>query len=296
MQTVELFAVLPAIGASASFGAAGLLQHRASRQAPPSGPLRPQLLFDLIRIPAFRWGVILGALGFALQVTALGFGPLGLVQPILASQVLFYLAIAAKMMHRSPDWPLVGAALLTIAGISAFLLAARPSQGQSHFTGAVWPLAAVLAAIVAVCVLLAVRLSSTMRSIALAVAAAVCYGVTAGLVRSVVTSDVSTLLSQWQLYAVIVLGPAGFLLNQNAFQAGVVGSIAVTVITVGDPIVSIIVGALWLGESLSGGPWRITIEVLALLVMVAGIVLLARRSQEVGAHIRGESSDLPEAQ
>lgn len=300
MQTIQLFAVIPAICAAAAFGAAGLLQHRADRQAPESKALRPQLLFDLIKIPAFRWGVILGALGFALQVTALAFGPLALVQPILATGVLFYLGIAAVMMRQAPDWPLVGAALLTAVGLSGFLLAAHPDGGSRQFAGGGFPgvavlvLGASLVAVVVLCLIIS-RATKRFRALPLAIAAAVCYGVTAGLVRSLVVSvDLATLLSQWQLYAVIVLGPIGFLLNQNAFQAGSVGSLAVAIITVGDPVVSIIVGAIWLGESLGGGPGRIIGEVISLLVMAAGIVLLARRAQKVGARISGEDTDTPE--
>jgi drug/metabolite transporter (DMT)-like permease len=300
VEANQIWAVIPAIGAAASFGGAGLLQHRASRQAPPSGPLRPQLLFDLIRIPAFRWGVVLGALGFALQVTALSFGPLGLVQPILAMGVLFYLGIASAMMRQAPDWRLVGAALLTTLGISGFLVAARPADGTGHISGSVWPLAVAFAAVVVVCLILSTRVAHRFRALPLSIAAAVCYGVTASLVRSLVsTLDPATLLGQWQLYAVIVLGPAGFLLNQNAFQEGRVGSVAVAIITVGDPVVSIIAGAIWLGESLTAGPGLVAAQVISLLVMTGGITLLAHRAQTVGERIRGgqdEQSDTPEVQ
>lgn len=298
MNIAEVFAVIPAVGAAASFGAAGLLQHRATREAPPSGPLRPRLLLDLVRIRAFRWGVVLGALGFALQVTALRFGPLGLVQPILVTGVLFYLGIASLLMHQPPDRKLLGAAVLATAGLAGFIVAASPHGGKAHFTGpAVWPVAVILAAIVVVCPLIATRLSQTYRVLPLAVAAAVCYGVTAGLVRSlVVTTDVSTLLGQWQLYAIIGLGPIGFLLNQNAFQAGKVGSVAVAIITVGDPVVAITVGAAWLGETLTGGPARIAADAFSLLVMTAGVALLARRAGEVGRRMRGENTDTPEVQ
>lgn len=300
METAQIWAVLPAVGAAASFGSAGLLQHRVSRQAPPSGPLRPRLLWDLIRIPAFRWGVLLGALGFALQATALSFGPLSLVQPILATGVLFYLGIAAAVMHQAPDWRLVGAALLTTLGISGFLVAAKPLEGGGRMHGLIWPLGAAFAAVVVLCLVVATRLDHRFRALPLAVAAAVCYGVTASLVRSLVSSvDLTTLLGQWQLYAVIILGPAGFLLNQNAFQEGRVGSVAVAVITVGDPVVSIIAGAVWLGEPLASGPGPTTAQVISLLVMTSGIVLLAHRAQAVGERIRGEQgeeSDMPEVQ
>lgn len=296
MPGQQVLAVLPALGAAASFGAAGLLQHRAARRVPQSGALRPRLLIELVKIPAFCWGVVLSAAGFGLQITALSFGPLALVQPILATGVLFYLGIAAAVMHQAPDGRLVASALLAAVGLSGFLLAASPASGTGRIAGpAVIPLAAVLLGAVLLCLAAAARLPQIYRVLALAVAAAICYGVTAGLVRSLVVSfDLPTLLGQWQLYVILVLGPAGFLLNQNAFQAGNVGSIAVATIIVGDPVVSILVGALWLGETLSKGAGSITLQVLSLLVMAAGIVLLARRSQAVGERLRTADTDLPE--
>lgn len=299
MEIAQIWAVLPAVAAAASFGAAGLLQHRVSRQAPPAGPLRPRLLWDLIRIPAFRWGVLLAALGFALQATALSFGPLSLVQPILATGVLFYLGIAAAMMRQAPDGRLVGAALLTTVGISGFLLAAKPSNGPGRMIGPVWPLGVAFAGAVVLCLVVANRVAHRFRALPLAIAAAVCYGVTASLVRSLLSAvDLAHLLGQWQLYAVIILGPAGFLLNQNAFQEGRVGSVAVAIITVGDPVVSIIAGAVWLGEPLASGAGPTAAQVISLLVMSSGIVLLAHRAQAVGERIRGqgEESDIPEVQ
>lgn len=295
MSLSVALSVLAAVGAAACFGAAGLLQHHASRQAPPSGPLRPRLLLDLIRIRAFRWGVVLAALGFALQATALGFGPLGLVQPILVTGVLFYLGLAALSMHRAPDLKLLGAALLTAVGLTVFLLSASPHHdGVGRSAGGGELVGVVLLAIVVACLFMA-RVLQRYRIIPLAVAAAVCYGATAALVRSLlVTPDLQTLLAQWQLYAVIVLGPAGFLLNQNAFQAGRFGSVAVAITTVGDPVVAITVGALWLGESLAVGAFRLVADGLALLVTVAGIVLLNRRAEEVGREVRGQDEDSEE--
>lgn len=289
-ELARVVAVVAAVCAAASFGAAGLLQHRATQQAPPRGPLRPRLLLDLIRIKSFRWGVVFGALGFALQVVALRFAPLTLVQPILVTGVLFYLGFAAAYLRRPPDTVLVGGALLALIGVSAFLLAARPTAGDGHFAGSsALPLGLALIVIVAVCLAVGSRLPQEIRAVPTAVATAVCYGVTAGLVRSLVTTpDLATFFGQWQVYAIVVVGPAGFLLNQNAFQEGALGSVAVAIITVGDPIASIGVGVAWLGESIASGLWRTPMEVLALIVMAAGVWLLAGRAQQVADQMRSD--------
>lgn len=286
-------AVPVAVGAAASFGGAGLLQHQAAQQVPPSGPLRPGLLYNLIKVPKFRWGVVLGALGFGLQALALDFAPLAVVQPILVTGLLFYLAFAALSLRRTPDRVLVLGALLALGGLIGFILVSSPEQGGGEFSsGAALPLGLALVTVVALCLVAASRMSKEMRALPLATATAVCYGVTAGLMRSLLsTPDIPTLFTQWQLYAVIVVGPAGFLLNQNAFQEGKVGAVAVATINVGDPVVAIGVGAAWLGESLTAAPAQTAGQVLLLMLMAGGVLLLAHRAQQVVERIRDQGGD-----
>lgn len=292
-----IVAVPVAIGAAASFGLAGFLQHQAARLAPQSEPLRPRLLIDLMKMPSFRWSIVISAVGFGLQVVALSFGPLALVQPLLVTGVLFYLGFASRSLHRAPDSLLVAGALVALGGLIGFLLVARPISGRGEFTGeAALPLGVSLVAVVAACLYTATRLPEEFRSVPIAGATAVCYGVTAGLIRSLITApDVATLFASWQLYAVIIVAPAGFLLNQNAFQEGAIGSVAVATINVGDPVVAIGVGAAWLGEDLTTGVWNTVGEILLLMLMASGVLILATRAQQVADRMRAEGLTPSEA-
>ncbi|HET7385444.1 MAG TPA: DMT family transporter [Nocardioidaceae bacterium] len=291
-----LIAVPAAIAAAAAFGSAGVLQHRATHEAAVRKPMQPALLADLIRIRSFRIGVLLGAAGFALQVVALRFAPLILVQPLLVTGVLFYLILASAMGHHSPDRALFLAALTALAGLSAFLVVARPGGGGTGSLGGVdaLGLGAGLVFAVALCLFGTTQVRAESRSLLLAVATAVCYGVTAGLVRDLTTFEFSaSLFTHWQLYAVAAVGPAGFLLNQNAYQVGTVGSAALAVITIGDPLVSIGIGITWLGEGISAGAWAIAGEVIALAVMAGGVWALAVRAQHVAKRLQA-AGELPE--
>lgn len=283
-------AVPAAIGAAAAFGAAGLLQHQASRKAPRSGPLNPKLLRDLMQMPHFRWSVLLGIGGFGLQVLALRFAPLAVVQPLLVTGVLFYLGFASLSRHEQPDRVLVLGAVMALIGLVGFLLVSRPSAGPVQFSGAAaLPLGLSLVALVGACLLITPKLQHEYRVIPFAAATAVCYGVTASLVRSLLTApSLPAMLGHWELYAVIAIAPAGFLLNQNAFQEGRLGSLALTITTVGDPVVAIGSGAAWLNESLSDSPGSTLGEVLSLMLMAAGVVLLATRAQQMSERIRQE--------
>ena len=115
----------------------------------------------------------------------------------------------------------------------------------------VLPLAITLAVILVVCTHIAARRRGRARALALAVAAGVLYGVTAGMVKIAMytlESGLATMLTSWPIYVVIVCGPLGFLLNQNAFQAGVALAPALSLIVVLHPLVGIGIAILWLRE------------------------------------------------
>ncbi len=284
MSLPELAGVPIAVAAAASFGGAAYLQHAAARQAPERGPLRPALIWDLLKIAGFRWSILLSILGFVLQVAALSVAPLALVQPLLVAQLIFYLILVTIRLHHTPDGQLMLGAGLAAAGLAVFLVVSRPAPTPpgARINGSSALIAGVVLAVVVVLALItASRLRSEWRSVPLAVACAVCYGVTAALVRTLTFVGFADLFTHWELYAIVVVAPMGFLLNQNAFQNGLLGSVAVSTITVGDPIVSIAVGAIWLGETLIVGPGWTTGQVISMLAVIGGILLLTRRAQLV---------------
>jgi drug/metabolite transporter (DMT)-like permease len=288
--------VLAALAAAATFGLASVMQHRAARNAPPRAAGRPQLLLDLLHDPRWRWSVVFTAFAFGLQVTALKLLPLLFVQPLLVTGLLWYVIGSALTEHRRPDLLIILASTGCLAGLSALLLVAQPGANDGStprsFVHAV-PLVVALAAAVACCLAVATRVPAGWRSLPLALASGICYGVTAGLVRSLSTSfgaGLGTVLSQWQTYAIIALGPIGVLLSQNAYQSGRLGSPALAIITVTDPIVSIAVGIVWLGETVHTGAADVAGELVALAVLVASVFLLAERAPKV----KGE--DQPEQQ
>ena len=288
-----LIGVLCAVAGAAAYGAAGVLQHHSAHQAPQRGALRPRLLVDLIQLRAFRAGVIFAAGGFVLQVAALRFAPLALVQPVLVTGTLFYIGFAYAMRRQWPDARLMLGALVAIVGLTGFLLLASPSEAAEHLgNSAVVPLGMVLVGLVAACLVAAAVVNTELRVMPLAIATAICYGVTAGLVRELSStanlSEPGRILSQWQLYGVTLIGVAGFLLNQNAFQSGLIGALASAVITVGDPIVAIAFGATWLGEDIAGGPLVTALQAMMILLVAGGVLLLARRSQQVARETRQE--------
>jgi drug/metabolite transporter (DMT)-like permease len=100
-------------------------------------------------------------------------------------------------------------------------------------------------------------------------------------VISDVGAGVGALLTDWPIYALAIVGPLGFLLNENAFQSGTLIAPVLSIITVCDPVVSVALGWLWLGERLSGTPAGIVGEILSLLLMAVGIIVIAHRAQRL---------------
>ena len=280
---VPVIAVAAGLGAAIVFGMSSVAEQRSAKRVKTRRALSPQILLDLVRQPL--WVIAIGGtvVGFALQVVALRFGPLALVEPLLVCDLIFAVLITSYQ-RRLSDPVILGGVIATAAGVAGFLVIGHPSTGQSTVSFlVVLPLAAGLAACVAGCLAVA-RRSKDLRPLALALACGICYGTAAFLVKLVV-SDVSAglphLLTDWPIYALAVVGPVGFVLNQDAFQQGTLLAPVLAIITACDPIVSIALAYLWLNEKLSSSPAAIAGQVISLVVMITGIVVLAHHSPMV---------------
>jgi drug/metabolite transporter (DMT)-like permease len=267
------------VAAALVFGLAAVIEQRSTKLVRQRRALSPRLLVDLARQPLWLAGICADLAGFVLQVVALRFGPLALVEPILVCDLIFAAVISAYLRRRWDPVMFTGV-VACAAGVAGFLAIARPSGGESTMNLAnVLPLAAALAAAVAGSLALA-RRSRRARPLALALACGINYGVAAFLVK-LITSDfrgVPSLLASWPIYALAVVAPLGFLLNQNAFQQGTLISPVLAVITATDPLVSIGIAHFWLHESLTGSPAGVAGAVVSLALMTAGIVALAHRA------------------
>jgi hypothetical protein len=149
------------------------------------------------------------------------------------------------------------------------------------------PLAVALGAVMLAGLGLSVAVRGPLRVLGLAVATGVTYGVTAGLMKVVAGQfrlGFAEPFEHWALYAIFVIGPVGFLLSQNTFQQGRLISPALAVITTVDPLVGVAIGVWWMGESAATGTLVLIGELLAAVVIVAGIALLARRSADLVRH------------
>jgi drug/metabolite transporter (DMT)-like permease len=285
-------AIVVTLAAAMAFASSSVAEQRSTKQVPRRGVLSPRLLLDLLHRPLWLAAIALNAVGSVLQIVALHFGALALVQPLLVCNLVFAVVITVALRHRPPDWIILGGVVTCAAGIAGFLAVARPSGGrQTVSLIAALPLAAVLAAVLVVCLAGLRWAPVNLRSLMLAFATGVDFGVTAFVLKLLPQSlshGFSHPAQIWPLFAVVITGPLGFLLSQNAFQADVLISPVLSVITTTDPLVSIGIAHLWLDEHLASSPAAVAGEVTSLAVMAAGIVALSRRAPHVAPRVAAD--------
>ena len=294
-----VLAVPAALVGAASFGLASALQQRAVKEVPSRGALNPRLVTEMVRRPNWLLATLAVGLGLGLQVVALAFAPLTLVQPLLVTGVLFGTLFAARLAGRRADRQILTGATAAVAGLAAFLVLARPAGGGTDLPGlrTMLPLALALVAVVAGCLVVAVasRFSGGAHVVALALATGVCYGVTAGLMKVVTggirTGGLLTLFTDPAFYVVCVTGPAGFLFSQYTFQQGALIAPALALITIVDPLVATGIGIAWLGERLDNAPPALLGQAISAAVLVAGVAVLARRGTQLRQEILQRTRD-----
>jgi drug/metabolite transporter (DMT)-like permease len=279
-------AVVAALANAVNDGTAAVLEQRSTKQvSTQKNPLSVRLIIDLLRRPLWLIAIVLNITGVVLQIIALHYGALALVQPILVCDLIFATLIASAFRHQWPDWEILLGVLCCAGGLALFLAVARPHGGVATVSPVdAIPLAIAYGAALAGCLLVAATGPRMLRPIMLALACGISYGVTAFVFKLLSggwAGGLSQLPYQWPLYAAVVVGPLGFLLNQSAYQAGILVSPVLAVITAVDPLVSIALAVGLLNETISGGALNITMEAVALLVMIAGIVILSHRAPHV---------------
>jgi drug/metabolite transporter (DMT)-like permease len=285
-----LIAAVTAVVSALFLGIAAVADQRSTKKVETRGALSPRIFLDLAHQPLWLAAIGANIVGFALQVVALSFGSLALVQPLLVFDLIFAVLIAWYLRKRDnaerpwrTDVAMFAGVAAAAVGVAGFLAIGRPSGGQSHASwGILPPLVTGLVVVVGGCLLIASR-NQTLRPLATALACGVCYGVAAFTIK-LVTAEFhgpAVLFGDWPVYLLAVVGPVGYLLNQDAFQQGTFLAPVQAIITSADPVISIGLGIVWLHVHVSNSPAAIAGQVVSLLVMVAGIVVTAEHAPQV---------------
>ncbi|GGN55449.1 hypothetical protein GCM10012285_49220 [Streptomyces kronopolitis] len=272
--------ILLALGAACCLGLGFVFQQAAAQHAPMKDFLSVRLLLDLVRMPLWVAGIGLMVVGMALGAMALGMGDITLVEPLLATNLLFAMALSRRLTRQRLGRSGWAGLWLLAGGVTAFIVAGRPQGGRSSadqtwqwlIMGVVLGSALLLAAVAK-----RERVHVSLEAALLGIAAGLIYGLQDALTR--ISGERfghggwGALLTSWQPYAIVVLGVLALVLVQSAFESAPL-RLSLPALTAAQPLAGIACGVGFLGDRLQVTAGALAWEVAGIVAVVAGIVLI----------------------
>jgi len=270
---VIVFALLAALSNAVNV----TTQHIAST-SDPGRSSGWRLVRYLFRSPLWLFGWVALAAAFLFQALALHIGLISVVQPLLATELVFALVLRRFWVRQSIRLITWGAAALTCAGLAVFIAAGEPTGGHTTPTSHHW-IGAIVACGAGAGVLAAVaqRGSPGRRAAAYASAAAAIWALAATFIKA--TTDTLTqfgvagMFTHWPIYALAAGGVAGTLLQQAALHVGPL-RVSQPFLVIIDPVVSIALSVWLFDEHFTSDAAVLAVAAIAFVGMCAGVVML----------------------
>lgn len=246
----------------------------------------------LLTRPSWLIGTLMLGLAIVCQLSAIAIAPLIVVQPLGAVALVVTTLLNARISGHSPTRQSLIAIAACIGGIFLFVsLAAlyateRPIRDQDLFM-----ILTILLLVIIVFGAGWLILRHRMRAMFYVTGAGVLYGFVATLAKAVI-SRIQAQNFDWLtvacLIALIAAAAVGAYFVQTAYSSGP-PDLVIAGLTVIDPIVAVLIGALVLGEADAAPVWVLIMFVVAGAIAVWGVFGLARyhpqvlsESQELG--------------
>lgn len=289
-----IWALPCALGAAAAFGVANVVQMHAARRTESGDRIDPRLLGRLVQDRLWLLGLLMSAAGFGLQAVALFLAPVVLVQPLIVTELLFALPLAAAFAGtrlQVREW--VGA-LIVAGGLAMFMLVAHPSGQRTHVPAVKWvAMVASIAVVVSVFVIIGERHQRRpmVRASALAAGASACFGlmsVETKVVGHQFADDRVHALSHSQPYLLAITAITGLLLLQTAFRIAPL-SVSLPIIDIGEPVIASLLAIFAFGEHVGHG-----VTTFALAASAAGIAAVGVAVLDTSPLIRSAQHELTE--
>ncbi|MFE9453238.1 DMT family transporter [Streptomyces sp. NPDC006739] len=275
---MSVLVLVLAVSAACCLGFGFVLQQNVAQRAPLSDFLSFRLLLDLMRVPRWLGGIGLMVAGMVLGAIALGKGEISLVEPLLATNLLFALALSRHQTRQPLSHQGWTGLLLLAGGVTAFILAGQP-RGGTAVTNPFrhWLIIGVMVGVALLLTTCAKRSRLSWGPVLLALAAGLLYGVQDALTRVTGTrfseGGLVEVVTGWQPYGVVALGVTGLMLVQSAFETAPL-RMSLPALTAAQPLAGILCGVGFLGDRLRTDTGALAWEAAGLAAIVAGIVLL----------------------
>ncbi len=255
-----------------------LQQHAASKL--PTQYLHLRLIAELLHQRIFVAGVVIMVIGQGLSAWGLGHLSLTVSEPLLATNLIFALLLAAPISGEIPRRTELAGAVLLCAGVGV-LSASRSVRALSESFGSFshWPAAGIIAGVAAALVVAGRNGPASLRATLTGAGSGLLLGISDALTRrSVEIIDghgLATLLTTWPGYAVIGTAAIGLWLVESAFAAGPLHA-SLPAITGAEPLAGMTLGVLVFGDIVHITPWLLALQAAGLAAMVGGVILVAR--------------------
>ncbi|MER6117522.1 DMT family transporter [Streptomyces sp. NPDC001743] len=275
---MSVLVLVLAVSAACCLGFGFVLQQAAASHAPRSDYLSPRLLLDLMRVRSWLAGIGLMVCGMVLGALALGKGEVSVVEPLLATNLLFAMALSRHRTGQRLGRQGWAGLWLLAGGVAAFLVAGEPQGGEAVSSPLRhWLVIGVVVGLALLLTAFAKRARSGVSPALLAVAAGLLYGLQDGLTRvsgqRLSDGGWGGFVTSWQPYAVLVLGVTGLILVQSAFETGPL-RLSLPALTAAQPLAGIACGIGFLGDQVRTDTGALAWQAAGLAAIVAGIVLL----------------------
>lgn len=269
-----------AMAAAMLLGTGFVLQQHAAEQAPAAYFLRLRLLRDLLHRRQWLAGVAVMVGGQLLSAWTVGHMRLSFAEPLLATSLIFALVLAIPLSRQPLQRSEMLGALMLSAGVAALSLA-RTVKGPSASIGpsATWLAAVAVAAVALLFVRAGWRRRNSLRATLTATGAGLVFGISDALTRRTIeifnAHPLTTLLTTWPAYSLLVSTLAGLWLMENSFNAAPLHC-SLPAITAAEPVAGITLGITVFGDVIHINPGMLALQAAGLAALVAGVILVAR--------------------
>ncbi|WP_185770488.1 DMT family transporter [Corynebacterium anserum] len=252
------------------------------------------------------WAGLFGAMaGYGLQIIALRFGTLLIVQPILVLSLMFTLPLSSWMNGRRISKAETAWAGFLTAAVSVIIILGRPAAAETNPSDVVWWSSFCVGTVaISALYLWARRQSRHTRALIFGSLTGAIMGYLALMSKTVVdiwsTEGPRYLVSSWELYMLLFLAATGTAVQQASFNAGDLKN-SLPAMTIVEPLIAFSLGYVVLGEHFqvnSTEGWGVMLA--AMTVMIGSTVALSRLGVEahtVEAHANeAHANELSEQQ
>jgi hypothetical protein len=275
--------IIAAVGASVLYNTSIALQALQVRGVHHEHSLRPSLIGKLVRNRRWLGATLLGLVGWPLEIVALLFAPLTVVQPCLASGLIVLLWLGVKRLGETPGRREYLAVAAIVAGVGGVAWAA-PERTTEHAD--TWAIALSLG-IVAIPIVLPYLLRRRVAAAGMiAVISAGCGYAWTAIASKLLTDELSAgalLIAVGWLATAVASEALALLSEMSALQKRPATHVA-PVMFAFQVLVPVILAPLIFMEKWSTTPLDGGALVFFMLVALVGVVLLAG-SRAVGAVI-----------